>query len=391
MPPVTADAFPQFFNATRATVAKPSDFLLNLSAKVDYVAAKLLKGKSPFEAVKGGTSLQEVLHVADNGSFRPTTPGSFRTVGSRGATATLTANYRFYDSHVFWTDFEYNANTVNGTDRERIKNFRTMKDQESFTTHLNGVDNLLFARPNSAKMEDAPSGSAADQAAAYSIPALISEDTVRYRPPGTSSDGLGVWDQSSGNILGQAPASNTWHRNQVALYDPADIFDEQNGILAAFDRLWPLLKYKVPSGGEKFMQGSQPSDLMIFTNLDGFVKLQQIGRAMQRWTDGRDGAMPDPMFDGVPVIYVPQLDTEALEQTRGASANYTGTAYTDPRYFIVNKRFLGPVWNEGNVMTPKPAMRGNINQYDVTVVWTASMLNLFCLDRRRHGIVAPTR
>ncbi len=387
MPPVTAAAFPQYFNSTRATVAKPVDYIINLSQKSNYAATNFIKGKSPFEMAKGGSSVQEVVHVADNGSFGAFTPGQFDNLQFRGQTAVLNANWRFYRSSVFWTDFEYNTNTRDGTDRERVKNFKTLKDQESYTSHLNGVDGLLFARPDFQKMENAPTGTAADSAAAFSIPALLTEDNVRWRPPASASDGGGTW--SSNNILGQDVTVNTWHRNAVRYYDPADIFDEGQGILPAFDRLWLDIKRDPPSDAGKLMQGYVPSDLLIFTNNDGYTKLQQIGRQYQRWNDAKDMAMPNPKFDGCDVIYAPQLDTEALEQTRGASATYTGQAYQNPRYFVVNRKFLGPIWNTANVMQAAPAIRGGLNQPDVTGIWTVSQMNIFMSDRRAHGVIAP--
>ena len=66
------------------------------------------------------------------------------------------------------------------------------------------------------------------------------------------------------------------------------------------------------------MQKASPSDLLIFTNKDGYVTLQTACRQFNdRLAKVEDPSVGEIGFDGIPLIHCPQLDTELLDQSTG--------------------------------------------------------------------------
>lgn len=381
-----AASFGLFFNANRAARLTPADNIMNLARTYNYPLFMMMKGQNLFNTARGGSAITEVVKITDTGTFGAYTPGAFASVNGVNTSVTMSYQYRFYRSHVMWTDAERKLSTAGGT-YTVVKNYADAKEQDRVSEHVRGLDGLCFARPNYTSMEAAPAGTGVD-AAAYSIPAWIAEDTVRYLPP------TAVWGTNA--LGGLDPTAIAAHRNQVSTYDHTDISNGLTGIISAFDDIEISLKLMpIPGVSDKQMQSTSPTDLIIYTNKDGLKIIKSLYRnAQDRWNNQNDAAWNLPTFDGIPFVACPQLDTELLEQSAyaGGTSAYTGLAYTrgKPRYFWVNKTTLHPVFQEDDILSPEKPMVISGNQPDTTVVWTQSMLNIPCNARNRNGIVAPT-
>lgn len=377
--PFTSAQFADLFNSTRAAIATPTNFIANLAQKTNYPFFRLLRGKKPFQLAKGGSSIVDEIQISDTqqaGYFNPADPASVLFVN---ATRTVSVPWAFGRSYEPWTDAEYNTHTGGG-DKAQVKDYIKLLRQKSLTGHINYLDSSLFARPSSATMESATPTTRA----AYSIPALISEDKTRYRPPSTA------WSVST--IHGIDVTVDNF-RNKVENYTPSLILDPAVGLIRAMDRMRIALYFNgIPAEAGDSMQKASPSDLLIFTNKDGYVTLQTACRQFNdRLAKVEDPSVGEIGFDGIPLIHCPQLDTELLDQSTGASAAYTSQAYPDgyPRFFWVNNTTLAPVFLKNNIMSPKPVFQGAWNVPDVNVIWTFSTWNLMTNNRNRNGIVAP--
>ena len=379
MPVLSAGNFPNFFNTTRPSVLTGKENIPNFAQRTNYPLSYLMKGRDPFDTARGGQSIIEIVQMSDAATAGAYNPGDFATITMANTSSSVQYPWKFRRSQKAWTDAEYNLHTSGG-DFVQVKNFVKLLDQQQRTAHVNDLDATLFARPSSATMESTPTTTGTF----YSIPAWISEDTTRYRPPSSA------WSVTT---IGQNDVTvNAGWRNKVELYDPGNYTDIRLGILAAFDRMLLVLTYNsVPEAGSAF-QPSTPSDLCIFTHKGGYTLVQSLCRnANDRLKSVTDPAIGTITFDGVPFIHAPQLDTELLEQSTGASAAYTGNAYPQdkPRFYVVNKKHLKPVFMEGEFMNPLPVIRGSMNQPDVNVAWMTTTGNTVCNNRSRCGIIAP--
>lgn len=385
MPALSAASFPQFYQAMRSKTMTNKQVVQYLSQRTKYVIAEMIKGQDPSNITGiGGTSFTDVVKLGTIGTGGSYSPGDFATpvIGSNNATINIPiAHYR---SHVGWTDAEYNLSTRGGEEAQ-VKSFAKLKDQDGKVEQLELLDNLCFARPDSATMEAANIPAGVNRAA-MSIPAWISEDTVRLRPPATA------WALNTIATLDVSLPQNASWRNRVATYNPASWDDPFTGILPAMDQLGVLLDYHDLRDVGDAIQGDSGNMICIYTNLDGFVKLQGLARAMQdSWLSNDDGQRNRPTWGGRPVIHAPQLETELLEQTVGAGAAYSGTPYAvnRPRFYWVNKKFLRPKFMDGGFLAPEKPARNMVNQPDSTIVWRQTSMNICCSNRTRHGIVAP--
>lgn len=383
MPALTAQAFVQFFNDTRQSILTGPDNIINFAQRSNYPIMELIKGQDPFSLARGGQSILEVVAPTSQSTFESYNPGDQATPNIGGASKTLTFQWRFFRSNTGWTDAEYTLHTSGG-EKQQVKSFNKTKQQKVLTDHVNGLDFLTFARPNSATMESAPAGVGGAQGTMFSVPAFISEDATRFRPP------VGSWSVST--IAGMDVTTEPGWRNQVETFTAVDQANPTTGILSGFDRMELDIMFNPIPKASDVMQSSSPSDIGIYTNKDGYTSVQGICRGSQdRWTNPIDGAFSRPKFDNMPLVYVPQLDTELLEQTTGGSAAYSGAAYTvgRPRFFWLNKTTIKPVFNGGDMFKQMDAIRGGISYPDTTVVYMNTLGNLVCNNRRFNGIVAP--
>jgi len=384
MPQLTAANFPQFFASTRGQRAADPKLIINMAQRTNYPFMWLVKGALPNDIGKdtGGSQFEIAVKPSDIATFQAYNPGAPSTINIGGNAHTFTFPKRFYRSHVGWTTVEYNQAT-NGGDFTKLLDFKKLKMSDGKTDHINGLDYLLFARPDYSSMEATPSG--ADAGKCYSLMCYISEDTTRYLPPSS------VWTTSQ--LVGRDPSTsaNSYWRNPVETYTPGQLDHQFNGIIPAFDRMQTNLYYRKPPVDDgDTMQQTNVSDLIVYTNKDGINKLKAIFRDRQdRWEKANDPSMAELYFDGIPIVYCPQLDTELLDQS---GSTYSGTAYPDgkPRYIWVNKRYTRPVFESKEMMNTLDPMVVSSNQPDSYVLWTQSHLQLLCVDRRKNGIIAPS-
>jgi hypothetical protein len=392
MPTPNSAAFINFANATRATRATKPGYLVDLSQRTNYVTSLFLRGKNPFDFATGGTDVQEVVHISNNRSGKVINPGDIRSVNAQADSRVIKTTTRLAVTHVQFTEDQINRNVKNGSDFERAKNYEAMINQQDDRSHLEMLENFYFARPNSLTMDT--TGAGEDPGTITSIPAIITEDPLRRLPPNLDSDGVTAagWQKTTLFGVDRLTDAAFWD-NKREFYTSSSKLDVFKGILPAWDRLL-LDLYYTPTEGMSNEQTATMSDLIAVTSKQGISDLQAISRAFQdRWQSPKDGAMPFPQFDGITLYRSTQLDTELLEQTRaataGGNAQYTGTAYTQPRYYIINRKHFGPVFQEDRIMKKRPIRDLGALQPDVFVRYTESYFNLFTNDLRKHGIIAP--
>lgn len=382
MPVMTAAAFPSFFAATRAARLTGPEHIINMAQRTNYPFFELVRGRDPFSVCQGGQSIVEVVKASDIGTFGAYNPGDQANTQLIETDVELSYRWRFYRSYINWTEQQFKLHT-NGGQFVGVKNYKKSKKSDLITTHTNGFDNLMWAVPSYDRMEAAGgSGGGEDPGQCYSIPAFISEGTGTSNTPPTT-----VW--ATDTIGGKDVGDNSWWRNKVETYNTGDLTHPTDGVLAAFDRIFLQLQYKSPPKSEGAFQDVGTSALVIYTNMDGFTKLKQFARAAQdRWENPNDAARPSPKFDGVTVHHCPRLDVENLEEN--PVGTYTGVPYVTgrPRYFIVNRDSLHPVFAYDGWMDEKAPMTSR-DQPDTWTVWCFTTMNLVCNARHRCGIVRP--
>lgn len=376
-------AFGQWVNSTRETLLTDPKYIVNEVSAQSYTLARLIDQGNAFRNVRAGKSIVERVKVLDQGTYTAYSPGQPRSPTRINPIRNIEYKWTFGESSVLYTDAEVELNE-GGSEYEQFKSFRTGFRQDGITDHINGVEAALWAAPATATMV-APSGATAQ--VPMSIPCFVTEDEVRFRPPSTP------WaDSAAPSVAGIDPTTVTAWRNALVRYDSTQKADPYTGIIAGLDSLMVQLNFQsLGKAGDAF-QFTNLGDLTIFTNRDGLNNVQALYRnAQDEYVTKKDAAYFGVMHNGVPVVYVSALDTAALEPNASTSAStYTG-AYTTgkPRFFVINRKFLAPIWHPKNFMNEKEAIPGGITGRDTEAIFYVSWWLIACNSRRRQGLLAP--
>jgi hypothetical protein len=393
MPQFSSANFVQFYAASRPTVMTGADMLVNMSQRPTYVVPALVRGRSAADIVRvTGSGIEEVVTLPDNASFAFYNPGDTATYPPKATADKISHQFRLARSFMTMNDAEIKRNTRGGA-TEAIKNFKNMKEQERLTTWVNGLENCAFRRPDPDQME--PVNPAADSAGLpFSIPAIVHEKAPSSTPStAVVADyvdyGVGTtWSATQATVAGLNPSTKSYWRNLQVAYDETAPNGDA-GIIPAFD--WAFLKtrrWAHPDAGN-LMQSRDASQLIVFSNADGINQLKNLYRKNNdRWADPTDPAMDFPKFDGVPVMYAPQLDSELLGLNAGKTA-YSGTAYKAgrPRFFGINRKFWKVCTDgtEGN----RTVLPRDKDTPDTTYVVTDGEFQQLTNNRAAHFIIVP--
>lgn len=374
----TVSAFSNFLTLTRDNKLRKADTILNDVARNSYSMGQLLVGKGVGEVVRGGKFITERIRLTSAGNFGPYTPGQTRNP-SRGSTIqTLNMPWRFYENNHPFTDAEVELNA--GDDFASYSSFKTSVKQELELDHYEGLEDTLWALPNAADMETGSTGTGtAVPGAAYSIPALITED-------GSVPIGTGTFT----TIHGLSPTTYTNWKNHVSTYG-TDLADNATGLFAAFDQMLSKLDFQPPPGSKFFEKSSAGQDVVCFTNTDGQNTFSRLLRGMndQSRAGPQDPSYGMPQFKGIPIQRISALDTALLEQNPIGTLTTAVYPAGRPRFFFVNKKYLFPVFHGKHFMEETPPINGGVTQRDTDTLFKVSWFNTICRSRKRHGIIRP--
>lgn len=363
--------FSDFLKTTDEKVITPTTKILNDAVKQTYMYRSMLRGKRMGQIIKGGSSLTDRVQFEDNGSFQFYTSGQEFSPTTKQTLKTVTFNWRFAKADYSWNDEEIDLNE--GDYRVQFKELKLSYEQAAYTSMINGMEDALWAVPNSDTME-ANAGEAA-----YSIPAFFDELGSAHHWPGFTTIG------------GLDPEAETRWRNQTQYYDPLQLDDEDEGLLTAFDRMWLKVKFESPETASRYFEDDNLNAMKIVTNLDGHVIYKARLRAgNDRFISPSDPAYNAPTYMGVPLKYIQTLDTANLDQNALVNSSTSQPWQSgEPRYLFLNTMFLYPIFHSKRFMDKKGPMEGGVNQPFSHVVYFRSYYNLFCRSRQRLGIISP--
>lgn len=391
MPPtMTPTQFADFLNSTRATILTGPKEIQNLVQRNQYPIFELMKGRSFNDIARSVPYIEDTIYLKPYAQTGPYTPGKERTITMGDRSQQLRFAFGTAETNYGWTEAQYKSNT-NGGERERVKDYKKFLEMDAITSHVGDLDNALFRKPDSAKMEDAPELSETRQA--YSVPCAITEDdpAIQTLPPG--------W--ASSKIMNVPTTEKGW-KNQVVWYNPAKITDVKSntGLLACMDEMAVRLTFKPPVQAGDNMQGQElGATVVCFTNLDGFKLVKAIKRSLND-SEATDGNLAADRinYNGTLFIWCPQLDTEPLDQTRATNVSGTITlsTYTNqpfpvgkPRFYYVSKLAFKTIFYTDKMMFQTPVMNGGLKQPDFFGRYVQSWYNNVCINRTRLGVIAP--
>lgn len=397
MPRLTAENFPDFFAATRATILTGKDVITNLARLRGYSSFLHCRGQSPFKAARGGTSIDEVVKIRELQTFQWTTPGERLATRVVNTNVPISYPWRQGAASTSWTDTEYN-NSTGGGEKVQVKDFARAKRNDLKSEIVTAMDASFYARPDFAAMEGNALLAPEQKPCPYSIFAFISEDPVRFAPPAlaVAGDGGPLWD-AAGTLLGRSRllSQNYWLRNLIKQYTPGMLADPLNGIRPALQ--WMSINLRIAPvevEDDSFGDGTELSDLIIHTNTNGEVIYTSLLQgANDRTKRPNDMGLGETYFNDIPIVSSQRLDLEKLDQTIGTNATYQNRPWQDgqPRYVFQNKRHMRWVFNTNSFFKEGDVLPASSQQDDTRVVNGRTDYNLANNGFNRNGIVAPAQ
>lgn len=384
--------FNDFVEGTGPTYVTGPKSLVNEAVKNTYYFGRLMQGDvAATKMIQGGSDIRESIVFRDNGTHEYYAPGANHSWKNPQRLEKIRAYWRFSMAHMSWTEQEIllNERVAYGTDTARFHQYvdiRNEKELLMWTAKWNGMETQLWKEPDKAKME----GEGAGFTEPYSIPAFINEDT----------DGLfarqssGTWTVVEGIDPTASDVDGKFTPQQLT-YDSETLNDAGNP-LSMFDEMFQDVHFEQPSMHKQYWEDPRLNKQMILTTKVGrkaIMVLLRAGNTGGYVTGSQDAAYPDPLYNGIPVARVSELEVATLYDD-GSSGNTTedtsaGSAIAGPRFYWVNGNYLYPVFHRDRYFA-KHEVTKHHNVPDTWVCPIATWYNVICTSRQRQGILSPS-
>lgn len=368
MPALTT--FTDFLNATDEHVVTPTSRILNDAVQNKYLLRDMLRGQDDKQIVKGGSKLVDYIQLEDPGTFSHFHPNDVFSPVDHDITLKIEAPWRFSVDY-----FTYNEQTMSlnqGDPTDQYKEFKKIKEQGARTSMVNGMEETLIDVPVASTMEDAGGR------VPYTFMAFIDEL------------GTGLWPGWT-TVQTVSPATETRWRNKIRSYNPLDILDPVDGILAQFDRMFEDVDYEAPESTSAYFESDDMRKQKILTNLDGLATYKSILRlGNDSYVSPQDPAYNTPVYSGIPVKHISRFNDANLDQDALVNSSVSQPWQDgEPRYIWLNCKYLKPIFHTNGYMRREKPINGGVQQPWTWVVYFETRWNLFCHSRQRQGIVTP--
>lgn len=384
--------FTDFTNVTGPSVLTFDGAVVNEAQKNNYILRRFLRGKAQEDILQGGKKIQDSVMFDEDSTFQYYQPNQTFTWENPQVIDNWEIDWRFAIDHWSATDQEIELNAGPSLSRSarhhQFKRIKRIKQQRVWTSILNGIEDQLFAVPETANME------AAGGKQPYSIPAFINEDTNGLFYSGNAPTGKTAWT----TVQGLNPTTFPKWVPQQKSYDSSAVNNAGN-IISKFDELFLDVQFVPPPTMAEYFEDAHLNAQFIACSKRGISVYRQLMRASQDTfvtTSRQDPAYARPMYSGIALEYVSNLDTQKLYYD-GTSAT---TAYDDeiptdtdgdagPRFYWINANYMHPVFHTSRYMYQHP-VQVHPNQPSTRIVPIECWYNLVCRSRQRQGILSPS-
>lgn len=313
--------------------------------------------------LQGGTTVRDTILLNSSGQAKTFLPGESATVTNTQNGSTISVPWRFTRVPVTWTEAEILLNEGGSMTSatgafHQFKKLRNLKWQQGYTDIMNLMELQFWAAASNASME-ANAGKEP-----YSVLATVTSDGLA--PAGFTT------------VQNINPTNENKWRNQTANYTGAALYDIDNGVVAGFDTVSQLVKFKKPprAPADHFTD-SNFSQLGIYTNREGRRIYMRSIRANNDITrvGKQDPSYPDPSFNGIAVEAA-----EGLDELNSFAAG-------SPGYLFLNWMFLKCIVHQAKFMA-RSDVKSWADKPDTNVVWVECYHNTFNCSRQRHGFLS---
>ena len=398
------DPFSMFMLTTGPAFLRDDETIINAVVKNSYLLPRFMEGKETEVLLQGGSKIQDIVYLNEDSDaeFYSAANQDFDYRNQQVGTA-WEQNWRFLKNSTAWTDHEVGLNESGGlSDRigrfHRFKRIQKLKYMNLWTTQIHKIEDALVATPHRESME------LGDGLLPQSLFCFItgSNTTAGTGNPGVPNQGLSAAPWTTVQNINVA-ANPRW-RNQTAGYlvPPA-------GTVGAEAWWGGLRELSSKCGFERLPRYGSFSDparspTFYAVSLWGLIIAESSMRSPQDlFLAGRqDAAFPSPLFQGVPIVYVSNLNTAVVHNsaadvlklyneqgTVAVGGSVVGTDFVaGPRVTAINGQVVNLVMHRDRVMHRLPPFSPDRQPFTKVLV-TDTWLNLVCRNRRELGSMGP--
>lgn len=385
-------SFADWAEATGPLLLTGPDKFVNAAQLQNYSWARFVRGKDYSEVVQGGSEIRDELMFDEANTFSMYQPNDPQTPTMPQVLTRWSSPWRFAVDSYSWTEEEEALNAGSSyTDDARFMQYKsllTKLEMRVQTSICNGMENKWWAVPDPTTME------AAAGKEPYSIPAFVTEQAN-----GLFNDVGGAGAFTTVETISPTAAGKTKWRNRVIGYDSPAVKPTAGArnVINAMDDAFLQLNFRPPAGKEAYFEPNTWNSIACFTTKKGLLVMTDLLRQGQDWYTNRtspDSAFNGPMYAGMEIVYVPQLDAaplyvnNATPVTDMVSEGDASAAGRGPRYYLLNAKYLKTVFHKDKYFVRKPPM-SPFNQPFTKTVYINSYFNNVCTARHIHGIITP--
>lgn len=411
--------YTQFMRLTGPSYLTGPEEIVNEAVKQTYLLGRMLRGTDFAKTLQGGADIRDEVLFDEQSTYQNYHPNEVLTPTNPQTGASWTAQWRYGVDHMSWTDQEILRQVPQGlTTAARhmvYKRLKYAKEQRMWTSMLNGMENALWAVPETADMEST------DGKKPYSIPALVNEwgFGLFYSRTGGSTTGKTVWTTkqtinpttetrwapaNQGQAL-PAAAYGTFSFNTGIRYDNiaepnwTGYSATNQTLLQALDRAWALCKFVPPPTQQQYFENPALSKQVICASIHGEARYKAHLRASQdSFASYNDPAVNMPRYSGIDVLRIAALDTadlypnataanaptDEMNETAGSIADDVG-----PRFYMLNLNYLTPVFHTQRYMEKTEPLRHRDQPY-TWVQYCDTWYQVPARSLQRHAIIGPS-
>lgn len=389
------NTFNDFVNVTGPTWMTSATDVINEAQKNNYLLRRFLKANANHpRIIQGGRRIQDTILFDESNSFQFYHPNEVFSWQNPQVLENWAIDWRFAVDHMSWTDQEIELQINPGMTRDArwqvYKKLKYTKEQRLWTSILNGMEDHLFAVPETADME----AEAGKQP--YSIPAFVNENTNGLFYSGATPTGKTAWT----TVESIDPTVETRWVPQVATYSVSTaIAPHADNVIAAFDEMFYKVRFESPPTKQEYFEQPKLYAQFIACSRRGINVYQQLLRASNdtlvfNSASRQDPAYHKPQYAGIDLEYVATLNDALLYANNTSTSAYvseldSNAAADGPRYYWLNGEYISPVFHTTRYMMKK-MVREHPNQPFTHVAPVDTWYNLVCRSRQRQGIVVPT-
>ena len=401
------DPFSMFMLTTGPAFLKDDESIINAVVKNSYLLPRFMEGKETELLLQGGSKIQDILYLNEDSDaeWYSAANQDFDYRNQQVGTA-WEVNWRFLKNSTAWTDHEVGLNDGGGLSSRigqfhRFKRIQKLKFMNLWTTQIHKIEDAFTATPNRDQMEEG------NGLLPQSLFCFITGPAGTAAPTNNGVPNQGASTSAWTAVQGINVAANQKWRNQVASYLVTVVsalgtigaeawwqgFRELHS-KCGFERLPRYGSFSDPARSPSFYAVSLWGLISCESSLRSPQDLLLAGR--------QDAAFGGPMFQGVPIVYVSNLNTAVVHNSQADATkiyNEQGTAVvggsivdTDfingPRVLAVNGTVVNFIMHRDRVIHRLPPFSPDRQPFTKVLV-TDTWCNIVCRNRRELGVMSP--